>query len=30
MLMEKEFPAFLKNQKDHLDVDKMMKDLDQY
>ena len=29
VLMEKEFPGFLENQKDPLAVDKIMKDLDQ-
>ncbi|XP_035878057.1 protein S100-A10-like [Phyllostomus discolor] len=29
VLMEKEFPGFLENQKDSLAVDKIMKDLDQ-
>ncbi|EHB09611.1 Protein S100-A10 [Heterocephalus glaber] len=29
VLMEKEFPGFLENQKDRLAVDKIMKDLDQ-
>uniref|UniRef100_A0A2K5CUI2 S100 calcium-binding protein A10 n=1 Tax=Aotus nancymaae TaxID=37293 RepID=A0A2K5CUI2_AOTNA len=29
VLMEKEFPGFLENQKDPLAMDKIMKDLDQ-
>ncbi|KAB0345126.1 hypothetical protein FD754_022052 [Muntiacus muntjak] len=30
VLMEKEFPGFLENQKDPLAVDKIMKDLDHF
>ncbi|XP_006887693.1 PREDICTED: protein S100-A10-like [Elephantulus edwardii] len=30
VLMEKEFPVFLENQKDSLSVDIIMKDLDRY